>query len=301
MLQLTNFNAFQLSWRNFNSAFIFIFLLGIFVVSNAPVFAQGPVNGGFEGKVIEKGTGTPLAGTVVQFINNAYGFQTAKRSDQNGSFRQDTLQPGVYLIRVTLVGYKMFEKSQELYATRTNALVPVPVELEKEIVVVVTNPDNQPVTTPLPTPTVVPAVVEDETAGSDTDAGVNLNPRRAATFNAAQVSTLPLGGTTLTRSFDELALLALGVALPPQAIGNSVGLGIGGVGTSGQFAVNWLRSRANNFTVDGSENNDEDIGVRRQGFFLLVPQPIESVQEFQIITLLAPAQYGRNLGTSAKR
>ena len=48
--------------------------------------------------------------------------------------------------------------------------------------------------------------------------------------------------------------------------------------------------------VDGSDNNDEDIGVRRQGFFSLVPQPIESIQEFQIITLLAPAQYGRNLG-----
>jgi hypothetical protein len=48
--------------------------------------------------------------------------------------------------------------------------------------------------------------------------------------------------------------------------------------------------------VDGSDNNDEDIGVRRQGFFSLIPQPIESVKEFTIITLLAPAQFGRNLG-----
>ena len=37
------------------------------------------------------------------------------------------------------------------------------------------------------------------------------------------------------------------------------------------FAVNGLRSRANNFTVDGSDNNDEDIGVRRQGFVALIP------------------------------
>src|SRR5207245_9918928 len=57
-----------------------------------------------------------------------------------------------------------------------------------------------------------------------------------------------------------------------------------------------LRSRANNFTVDGSDNNDEDIGVRRQGFVALVPQPIESIQEYQVITLLAPAQFGRNIG-----
>ncbi|HEX8457382.1 MAG TPA: hypothetical protein VF656_08805, partial [Pyrinomonadaceae bacterium] len=57
-----------------------------------------------------------------------------------------------------------------------------------------------------------------------------------------------------------------------------------------------LRSRANNFTVDGSDNNDEDIGVRRQGFVALVPQPIESIREYQAITLLAPAQFGRNIG-----
>ena len=57
-----------------------------------------------------------------------------------------------------------------------------------------------------------------------------------------------------------------------------------------------FRSRANNFTVDGSDNNDEDIGVRRQGFFSLIPQPIESIQEYQVITLLAPAQFGRNIG-----
>ena len=314
MLPLVNFNAFQLFGRNFKqqqligSAFTIIFLLGVLAVSNAPVFAQGPVNGGFEGKVIEKGTGTPLGGAVVQFINNANGFQTAKKSDQNGSFRQDTLQPGVYLIRVTLDGYKIKETSQELYATRSNALVPVPVELEKEETVavvttpdptpVVTNPDNPPkVTTPSPTPTIAPTTVQVEKVTSDTDVGANLNPRRDAAFNANQVSTLSLGGTTLTRSFDELALLAPGVAPPPQAIGNSVGPGVGGgVGTSGQFSVNGLRSRANNFTVDGSDNNDEDIGVRRQGFFSLVPQPIESIQEFQIITLLAPAQYGRNLG-----
>ena len=310
MLTFLNFNSIRFYWRNFNQqksiGRAFVFLFGILMFLSVPCYAQGPVNGGFEGKVIEKGTGTPLTGAVVQFINNANGFQTAKRSDQNGNFRQDTLQPGVYLIRVNLAGYKPFEKSQELYATRTNSLVPVPVELEKEETVsvittplptpVVTNPDNPPVATPSPVPAAVPTAIQTEVS-SDTDEGANLNPRRDAAFNAAQVSTLPLGGTTLTRSFDELALLAPGVAPPPQAIGNSVGPGVGGgVGTSGQFAVNGLRSRANNFTVDGSDNNDEDIGVRRQGFFSLVPQPIESIQEFQIITLLAPAQYGRNLG-----
>src|SRR6185436_7155515 len=68
------------------------------------------------------------------------------------------------------------------------------------------------------------------------------------------------------------------------------------VGTSGQFSANGLRSRANNFTIDGSDNNDDDIGVRRQGFTSLLPQSIESIREFRLTTLLAEPQFGRNLG-----
>jgi len=49
--------------------------------------------------------------------------------------------------------------------------------------------------------------------------------------------------------------------------------------------------------VDGSDNNDEDIGVRRQGFVALVPQSIESVEEFQIMTAGFPAHFGRNAGS----
>jgi len=82
---------------------------------------------------------------------------------------------------------------------------------------------------------------------------------------------------------------------PPSIIRIARTVGAG-VGSAGQFAVNGIRSRANNFTVDGSDNNDEDIGVRRQGFVALVPQPIESIQEYQVTTLLAPAQFGRNIG-----
>src|SRR4029078_4102398 len=102
-------------------------------------------------------------------------------------------------------------------------------------------------------------------------------------------------GNTITRSFDELALLVPGVAPPPQTIGDVAGPRVGpGVVSARQFSVNGMRSRANNFTVDGSDNNDEDIGVRRQGFVALVPQPIDSIEEFQITTLLAPAQFGRD-------
>src|SRR6185503_6006587 len=59
--------------------------------------------------------------------------------------------------------------------------------------------------------------------------------------------------------------------------------------------VNGLRSRENNFTADGSDNNDEEVGVRRQGFVSPFPQSPESVEEFQIVTATPEAQFGHNI------
>ncbi len=121
--------------------------------------------------------------------------------------------------------------------------------------------------------------------------------RRDMTYVAKTANEVSLGGSSLTRSFDELAFYVPGIASPPQTMSSFAGPGFGpGVGTSGQFSANGLRSRANNFTVDGSDNNDEDIGVRRQGFLALVPQAVESIHEYQVITAAAPAHVGRNLG-----
>ncbi len=99
-----------------------------------------------------------------------------------------------------------------------------------------------------------------------------------------------------TRSPDTLALLVPGVAPPPETPGTP-GPGLGpGVGTAGEFAMNGIRSRENNFTTDGSDNNDEEVGVRRAGFVALFPQTPESLAEFQVIPILADARYGRSLG-----
>jgi hypothetical protein len=125
----------------------------------------------------------------------------------------------------------------------------------------------------------------------------SISATRGGVFTELQLLSLPLAGI---RTFDALALLLPGVVGPPQTISAAVGPGIGSsVGTAGQFSVNGLRSRGNNFTIDGSDNNDEDIGVRRQGFTSLVPQSIESVKQFQISTLLPEPQFGRNMGAQA--
>lgn len=122
------------------------------------------------------------------------------------------------------------------------------------------------------------------------------NAARSSNFTERQIGALPLGGRAEMRTYDELAFLAPGVTPPPYTFGPH-GPGVGfGVNTAGDFSVNGARARANNFTVDGSDNNDPDVGGRRQGFVALVPQPLESIKGFSISTLLWSAELGRNFG-----
>lgn len=254
-----------------------LFCLAFLAFSGA-ARGQDTVTGAFQGTVFNSTNTSSIGGAAVEITSESTGVIYRLTTNANGIFYQGLLAPGWYSIRVSFPGYKSRILRREIRVSFTGEVVPVPVALDPE----------PPGTTTIPT-----------TEPAD-DIRVEINTtdaRRDASFRTEQLNTLPLGGATITRSFDELALLAPGVAPPPQTIGDVAGPGVGpGVGSAGQFAVNGLRSRANNFTVDGSDNNDEDIGVRRQGFVALIPQPIESVQEFQIITLLAPAQFGRNIG-----
>lgn len=271
------------------------------LVATAPLgsvaAAQDILTGAFSGRVTDSQGGT-VAGATIRFIDRNTGITRATRSGPNGEFYKGSLPSSIYIIEVEASGYKLYRKEQPLVSIRTSNVVPLPIQLTPEAEA--PKPDDKlqpaaPTPPTVPVPTLPGTLITDSvevTAALDATDG-----RRGGAFIEGEVSSLPLGGATLTRTFDELALLLPGVAPPPQTAGTIAGPGVGpGVGSSGQFSVNGLRSRANNFTVDGSDNNDEDIGVRRQGFLSLVPQPIESIREYQIITTLPPAQLGRNLG-----
>ncbi len=94
------------------------------------------------------------------------------------------------------------------------------------------------------------------------------------TVNEKQILELPG-----RNSLNGLALLNPGV-LPNQ----------NGRPGSG-FAVNGNRTRSNNFTIDGANNNDQSLSIPRQNL------PPEALQQFQIITNTFAAEYGRNAGS----
>jgi hypothetical protein len=255
----------------------------MFCLCAATAFAQSQTTGRVKGIVREAVAQTGIPGAVVVIVNLAKQVPESTRTNAAGEYFFDFIETGEYRLSATCDGYDLTPLSNiEMLPVNlrvVNEVTPPPLELRK--IGAAASPIATRVAATPPAASVIRLVNLEDAA-------------RSLGFESSVITALPLAGA---RTFDQLALLAAGVAPPPQAVGDTTGPGIGaGVGTSGQFAVNGLRSRGNNFTVDGSDNNDEDIGVRRQGFTALVPQAIETLQQFNIATLLARPQFGRNLG-----
>lgn len=306
-----------------SNSLIRIFLGLSLILSQAltPVVASTPLifspaefditTGTLVGRVLDQGR-SPVVGARVRVINQETGNPRATTTDGSGRYQVAYLQPGRYTVEASHPNYVLFQPTAEpirIQLNRTIETLPDIIMRPIAPVVAATTPTPSAPTTPTPTPTTpppptpaAPAAVTPTPAPlpvqmADESTGRLTNPQDATRrFNADEkmINQLPLAGV---RTFDDLAFLFPGVA-PPPAVQGVVGPGIGaGIGTAGQFSVNGMRARSNNFTVDGSDNNDEDVGVRRQGFVSLVPQSIESIQDFQIVTSLWDAELGRNMGS----
>lgn len=261
---------------------------------SAPAFAASAakarpdtITGTLVGVVVDN-AGAPLERVRIIVVNQDTGNQRATITNAEGRYQLTFLPLGVYTIDATKEGFKVIKPTAQPVKTALNKVINTAPEIVMAPATAATTPTPTPPTTPATTPA-VPAVKDE--VGQLTNSN---DATRRANADERQVARLPLAGI---RTFDDFALLAAGVVPPPQVKGVA-GPGIGaGIGTAGQFSVNGQRARSNNFTVDGSDNNDEDVGVRRQGFVSLVPQSIESIREFQIVTQLWDAEVGRNVGS----
>ncbi len=252
--------------------------------------ARDTITGMLVGRVLDL-RGAPLAGVRVRVINQETGNQRATLTNAEGRYQIAFLPLGRYTIEASKDGFAVTQPTKEPVRIQLNKTI----ETAPDIIMGTASTTPAPTvaaTPPTPTPAPPPTpAAQEEVTGRLTN---QVDATRRANADEQQVSLLPLSNV---RSFDELAFLAAGVAPPPQVKGVA-GPGIGpGIGTAGQFSVNGQRARSNNFTVDGSDNNDEDVGVRRQGFVAAIPQSIESVKEIQIVTHLWDNEHGRNVGS----
>jgi carboxypeptidase family protein len=112
----------------------------------------------------------------------------------------------------------------------------------------------------------------DVTAQSEAISVNKTNPTIGLTTTARQVVELPLGAA---RDVNNLALLSPNVFSAPGSTG---------------ISANGQRARNNNFTIDGSDNNDLSVTISTVD---VVP---EAVGEFQIQTNAYNVEFGRNSG-----
>ncbi|NWG13700.1 MAG: carboxypeptidase regulatory-like domain-containing protein [Acidobacteria bacterium] len=294
----------------------------------APLLAQNSVSGSLRGFVRDIADGAPVPKAVVEARNNTTGARWSTVTFKDGSYTIPLLSSGEYTIRCRHRDYEEDAYGPVYVSLVRTTTIKVPPFLLHRIRAA-RPPGAARLVMPLwqrpggdlhsglvpfslaampripgrygggmPAPqantTSVPQM-SSHRSGSDVAQIVNTeNALRGGDFDERYLSSLPLPGI---RTFDSLAFLVAGVEDAPQATSDVTGPGIGaGVGTPGQFSVNGMRARANNFTLDGSDNNDQDVAVRRQGFLSLLPQSVDSVQEFHISTLLWDAELGRNLG-----
>ncbi|QQS47817.1 MAG: carboxypeptidase regulatory-like domain-containing protein [Acidobacteriota bacterium] len=230
---------------------------------------------GITGKVVDI-AGNELSGAIVT-AGNQEGLIYTTVTDQNGDYELSDLPACDYVLTASL---NEVSASTNVSAREPEIRAPE-IRLDAEV-------------SGLPVPQ-VQSLKKDEK--DETSVLQTVDPARSGSFDQRQLGSLPLGGGAYMRSFDELAFLVSGVAPPPYTPGVR-GPGVGfGVGTAGQFSVNGMRARSNTFSIDGSDNNDPDVGVRRQGFVALVPQSIETVGDFTILTSLWDAELGRNVGS----
>jgi Carboxypeptidase regulatory-like domain len=211
-------------------------------------------------------TGAVIPGADVSVTNTGTGRVVTTQTDASGGYVVNALSAGAYHIEVKLVAFKTATADFTLEVSQVQQI-----SLKLQTGATTTTVD------------VTDAVPLVDTATSST----------GEVIQGREVTELPLNG----RNFTQLALLAPGVtrgAYGDEASG-------GGSGTNSEtfrnsetggaaLSANGLRPQADNFLLDGVDNNDALVNT------IIFFPPAEAIQEFRITTSVATAEYGRGGG-----
>ena len=204
---------------------------------------------------IADANGAVVAGASVKIKNEGTGSEITTTTNSQGIFSSGSLIPGSYTVTVEQAGFKRFVQTG--IAVKIGLVSGVDVAIEPgalDATVTVTSNQEE-----------VLQTEQSQISGS---------------IDSRRVQDLPSNGAG--NGLDTLALLIPGV------VANRVG----GTNTNGTgLSVNGNRGRANNFQIDGADNNDLSVG----GPALFIGFA-DAVQEFQVITNNFDAAYGRNQG-----
>ncbi|MGH9682219.1 MAG: carboxypeptidase regulatory-like domain-containing protein [Candidatus Acidiferrales bacterium] len=242
--------------RNFRvalSAFAFLFAVMLMpTLTNAQTS-----NGTLVGTVTDQ-SGAAVPNAKVKALSPQYGQSYEATTDSAGTYRMDGLQPGTYSVTFSASGFADLQVGQVIM--RGSVTTTVDGKLQLGVV-------NKTI------------VVEASAAQTiDTQSG-----QLGESLGKEEVENLPYIGTNPA----ELAQTLPGVQDIPAGGSASQGF-TNGFG----YSVNGTRPRANNFLIDGVDDNDYSISGQAYQ-----PTNVGAVQEFTILTNSYSAEFGRGGGS----
>ncbi len=232
---------------------LFASFLMFLALSAAIAYGQA-VTGSIVGNVTDSG-GAAVAGARVTITETSTGIARTATTNDDGVYVMPYLPPGAFKVEIEKQGFKKFLRDGVQLATGER------VRVNAELAVGNVN-ETVEITTQA-------ALLQTE------NADVNQS------FEAKKIAELPLNG----RNFQSLIVLVPGV-VPSNS---QVGIFDNPQGT--QFLqVNGQNNSANNFQIDGVDNNEPLLGLVVQ-----IP-PAEAIQQFSVSTSNYDAEFGRAVG-----
>jgi hypothetical protein len=216
-------------------------------------------NGTLVGSVVDP-AGARVTKAVVSAVSSEYGQPHATRTDSVGTYRLESLQPGIYTITITAPAFEIL--------TVTGVVI------------------NGSLTTTingnLRLAATQQSIEVQASAGQMIDA---QSGQLGENINHEEVAQLPY----FSLNPAQLAMTLPGVQDSP--------LGKGAIATTAEtngiaFSVNGTRPRANNFLIDGQDDNDYSIAGQAYQ-----PTNYGAIEEVAILTNAYSAEYGRGGGS----
>jgi hypothetical protein len=219
---------------------------------SCPAMAQTS-NGTIVGKVTDK-TGASVPNADVTATDSERGGGRSVQTDASGAYRIESLLPGQYVVSVKASGFADFKVSGVEVKGSLTTNVDATLEVAGQAATVLVEAS---------------AGQELQTQSGDL----------ASNFQKEEIQQIPL----LTNNPISLALTQAGVSGSPANADFTNGVG---------FSVNGTRPRANNFLIDGQDDNDNAINGQAYQ-----PTNLEAVGEVTVLQNSYSAEYGRGGGS----
>jgi len=231
-------------------------VVAVFLALPTLLVAQG-ATGRILGRISDP-SGAVLSGVKITLTNQATGVSREAQSNDTGDYTFVNVAPATYEASFELTGFKK--------------------NVQKNVIVDV----NQVVT--LNSVLQIGGTQEVVDVTSEAPQVDTTSTQLGAVINDRSVNELPLN------SRDTYQFLQLQPGVQAQ-LGNGNGSLFYGSQDTGSVSVNGGRTRANNFSVNGGDANDQFVNLPT-----VQPTP-DSVEEFRVLTNTFDAEYGRNSGS----